>query len=186
MFTYTKGKDAKGTEISLGERLLDLRKMKHLTQEQAGEQAGVTKATISNYENNITSPTFEVLDELLKVYGTSYLEFFDVDAEAFQKDVEVFKKYGLNKHFAMELLLYRKLGGVSATAKCLGLLFQYPVYASSMFEALSHIFDALTSQEGNASKLYPSTPEEQRAFQGIMFQIAKEVETEGKKTKPKK
>ncbi len=185
MFTYEKGKDAKGIEISLGERLLDLRKRKHLTQAEAGEQAGVSPTTISNYENDVTSPTLEVLDKLLKAYDTSYLEFLDVDAEAFQKDVEVFKKYGLNKHFAMELLLYRKLGGVSATAKCLNLFFRYPMYASTMFDALSHIFDALTSREGDTSKLYPSTPEEQRAFQGIMFQIAKEVEAERKKTKPK-
>lgn len=130
-----------GTEISVGERLQDLRKGRHLTMQQVGEQAKVSAATISNYENNITSPTLSILNDILAVYGISIFDFLEVDKKKVQSDIEVFRRYGLSKYFVVDLLLSAKLGQRSNTADCLNFIFKSPLYASVLFEDLSRFLD---------------------------------------------
>lgn len=55
----------------IGERLLDLRKDRSLTQKQVAEQISVSKHTIANYESERTSPNIEMLRGLSIFYNTS-------------------------------------------------------------------------------------------------------------------
>lgn len=44
----------------------------NLTQNEAAERIGVSRDTISNWENGITSPSVEKFKQIEKVYGVSY------------------------------------------------------------------------------------------------------------------
>lgn len=61
----------------LGEKILKLRKMQGLSQEQLGEQVNVTRQTISNWELNETSPNPEQLKLLSKALKISIDELLD-------------------------------------------------------------------------------------------------------------
>lgn len=45
--------------MNLGDKIIELRKNKKLTQEQLSEKLGITRQTLSNWEKNITSPDIE-------------------------------------------------------------------------------------------------------------------------------
>ncbi|MFG3259063.1 helix-turn-helix domain-containing protein [Streptomyces sp. NPDC048172] len=55
----------------LGFRLLELRQSSGLTAEQAGELAGVSKATVSRYERAKGTVRWNQVDQMCRVYGTS-------------------------------------------------------------------------------------------------------------------
>lgn len=54
-----------------GYRLRELRKKKKMTQEQVAKRLGLSKTTISGYENNVKTPSLEVLTKLAILYGAS-------------------------------------------------------------------------------------------------------------------
>lgn len=58
-------------DYSLGSRLRDLRGKKKLTQTQVAKRLNLSKATISGYENNIKTPSIDVLIQLSVLYGAS-------------------------------------------------------------------------------------------------------------------
>jgi len=53
----------------LGEQLKQIRKAKHLTQEQLGKKLGVQKAQVSKLENNATNVTIGTFLKVLKALG---------------------------------------------------------------------------------------------------------------------
>ncbi len=61
--------------LDLSIRLRELRVSKHLRQEQVAKMIGVTKSTISAYENDLRQPSFEVLLKFANLYcvSTDYL-----------------------------------------------------------------------------------------------------------------
>lgn len=65
--------------MKLGENILKLRKQQGLSQEQLGEQIGVTRQTISNWELEETTPNPEQLKLLSKVLNISVDELIDND-----------------------------------------------------------------------------------------------------------
>lgn len=67
--------------MSLGEKILELRKKKGLSQEQLGEQIDVTRQTISNWELGETSPNPEQLKLLSKTLNISIDELLDNDIQ---------------------------------------------------------------------------------------------------------
>lgn len=60
--------------VKIGKFLADLRKEKNLTQEQLGEEIGVTNKTISRWETGTYLPPVEMLQILSKKYGVSINE----------------------------------------------------------------------------------------------------------------
>lgn len=54
-----------------GERLSELRKDKHYTQEELGQMLSVSKYTISSYENEKTSPDDETKVLIAKIFDVS-------------------------------------------------------------------------------------------------------------------
>ena len=63
--------------MSLGNKILELRKKKGLSQEQLGEKVNVTRQTISNWELNETTPNPEQLKLLSNVLNVSIDELLD-------------------------------------------------------------------------------------------------------------
>lgn len=65
--------------MSLGNKILELRKKKGLSQEQLSERINVTRQTISNWELEETSPNPEQLKLLSKEFNISIDELLDND-----------------------------------------------------------------------------------------------------------
>ena len=67
--------------MSLGNKILELRKKEGLSQEQLGEKVNVTRQTISNWELNETTPNPEQLKLLSTVLNISIDELLDNDVK---------------------------------------------------------------------------------------------------------
>jgi len=57
--------------VIIGERLAKLRKAKKLTQDELGNQLGISKYRMSMYENNKHTPSEEVIVSLAKYFDVS-------------------------------------------------------------------------------------------------------------------
>lgn len=57
--------------MSIGEKLLDLRKSKHLSQEEVADQLNVSRQTISKWETDQSMPDFDKIVPLCELYGIS-------------------------------------------------------------------------------------------------------------------
>ena len=70
----------KGVKImSLGNKILELRKKSNLSQEQLAEKMNVTRQTISKWELNETTPDIKQAKELSKIFKISLDELTDND-----------------------------------------------------------------------------------------------------------
>lgn len=67
--------------MSLGNKILELRKKNGLSQEQLGEKVNVTRQTISNWELGETAPNPEQLKLLSKTLNISVDELLDNDVK---------------------------------------------------------------------------------------------------------
>ena len=54
--------------MSLGERLLELRNDKHLSQEEVADKLNVTRQTISKWETDQSTPDFDKIVPLCELY----------------------------------------------------------------------------------------------------------------------
>jgi transcriptional regulator with XRE-family HTH domain len=61
--------------LSIGTRLKELRQNKNLRQDQLAELIGVSKSTVSSYENEGRQPSYDILVSLARVFrvSTDYL-----------------------------------------------------------------------------------------------------------------
>lgn len=55
--------------LRLGEKLKNARQKLNLTQKEVSDSIGIKKNTLSNYENDVSSPDLDTLDALFKLYG---------------------------------------------------------------------------------------------------------------------
>ena len=81
-----------------GDRLKELRKERNLTQEEISEICQVAKQTISNWENNITQPPFEIVKRLAQYFGVTIdylLNFTQDDADKIEKLKIALKEAGM-------------------------------------------------------------------------------------------
>ncbi len=62
--------------MNLGEKLLSLRKMKYLSQEEAAEALDVTRQTISKWETNQSTPDYDKIIPICNLYGITPDELF--------------------------------------------------------------------------------------------------------------
>lgn len=72
--------------MRLGEKVLKLRKKFNISQERLGEQVGVTRQTISNWELGETHPNPEQLKLLSKTLNISIDELLENDIKSVEKD----------------------------------------------------------------------------------------------------
>lgn len=67
--------------MNLGKKLFELRKSKHLSQEQVAERLNVTRQTVSNWELEETSPDLHQAKELAKLFEVSLDELVGFDSK---------------------------------------------------------------------------------------------------------
>jgi len=68
--------DEQATPLNLGERVRQLRKARNWTLEQAAQQVGLARSTLSKIENEQMSPTFEAVRKLATGMGISIPQLF--------------------------------------------------------------------------------------------------------------
>ena len=76
--------------MSLGERLLELRKSKHLSQEELAYKLDVTRQTISKWETDQSTPDFDKIMPLCELYGITSDELLTGNVK--DKDKEIVKE----------------------------------------------------------------------------------------------
>lgn len=76
------GADAVVAPLNLGERVRDLRKERGWTLEQAAQQAGLARSTLSKIENGQMSPTYEALKKLAEGLSISVPQLFTPPSKA--------------------------------------------------------------------------------------------------------
>lgn len=81
-----------------GDRLKELRKEKKLKQEDIAEICDVASQTISNWENNITQPPFDIVKRLAQYFGVTIdylLNFTQDDVDNMEKLKIALKEAGM-------------------------------------------------------------------------------------------
>lgn len=63
--------------MTLGDKIIELRKKKKLTQEQLSERLGVTRQTLSNWENNTTNPDIMQAKNIAELFKISLDDLTD-------------------------------------------------------------------------------------------------------------
>lgn len=63
--------------MTLGNKIIELRKKKNLTQEQLAEKIGVTRQTLSNWEKNSTNPDIEQAKNIASFFKISLDDLTD-------------------------------------------------------------------------------------------------------------
>ena len=71
MYNITKKEEEK---MSLGQRLIELRKEKKLSQEEVAGKLNVTRQTVSKWETDQSTPDFDKILPLCELYGISTLK----------------------------------------------------------------------------------------------------------------
>lgn len=56
---------------TIGDRIINLRDMKDMTQVRLSKMIGVTKSTMSKYENNLTIPNADILGKIADALNTT-------------------------------------------------------------------------------------------------------------------
>ena len=57
--------------MNIGEKIIELRKKDNLTQEKLAEKIGVSRQTLSNWENNNIQPSIDMLIRLSNYFSVS-------------------------------------------------------------------------------------------------------------------
>lgn len=88
--------------MSLGERLLDLRKSKHLSQEEVADKLNVSRQTISKWETDSSTPDFDKIIPICELFEISTEELLtgvkeekEITIESYNNDVRKHKAKGI-------------------------------------------------------------------------------------------
>lgn len=92
--------------MSLGNKILDLRKKQNLSQEQLAEKLNVTRQTISKWELDETSPDIKQAKQLSKIFKVSLDELTDNDI----KDMLIEKVSNTEKLAGMLIKIIKGIG----------------------------------------------------------------------------
>lgn len=67
--------------MTIGEKIIELRKKENLTQEKLAEKLGVSRQTICNWESDSTSPDIKQAKELTQIFKISLDDLLSNDTE---------------------------------------------------------------------------------------------------------
>lgn len=90
--------------MNIGEKLYELRKEKHLSQEEVAEKLDVTRQTISKWETNMSTPDFDKIKPLCELYGITADEL--LTGEKSEKSIVIDMKEKRAKGIALAVLTY--------------------------------------------------------------------------------
>lgn len=91
--------------MSIGKKLLELRKSNNMTQEQFAAKYHVTRQTVSNWENDKHYPDMELLKEIADEYGITFDELFKDDDRYIKTVDSTVKRMSILKKIFLILLI---------------------------------------------------------------------------------
>ena len=74
--------------ITIGNKIKDLRRSRKLTQEELGEALGVSFQAVSKWENNIALPDIALVPTIARYFGVSIDELFDYSKNDIDQEVD--------------------------------------------------------------------------------------------------
>lgn len=77
--------------MSLGEKLVSLRKKQGLSQEDVAQRINVTRQTLSKWESDLTIPNLEQVKQLCRIYNVNLSEFDDDNQQ--RETINLFRHY---------------------------------------------------------------------------------------------
>ncbi len=98
--------------MHIGQKLLDLRKEKHLSQEEVADKLNVTRQTVSKWETEQSTPDFDKIIPLCELYGITADELFtgkkkeEITKEEVSKEETNMEKVKKAKGIGMGIFLY--------------------------------------------------------------------------------
>ena len=63
----------------LGDKIVELRKLKNMTQSDLGTLLNISPQAVSKWERNISQPDFDTIKKMSKVFNVSITEFMEDD-----------------------------------------------------------------------------------------------------------
>ena len=75
--------------MSLGQRLFELRKLKHLSQEEVAEKLNVTRQTISKWETDQSSPELDKIIPICELFEITTDELITGKKEVKEKRLDI-------------------------------------------------------------------------------------------------
>lgn len=91
--------------MSLGERLLELRKEKHLSQEEVADKLNVSRQTISKWETDSSTPDFDKIIPICELFEISTDELLTGNKEATEEKVNTYS-------MSEEEKSHKRIGGI--------------------------------------------------------------------------
>ena len=118
----------------LGEKLLDLRKSKGLSQEEVADKLGVTRQTVSKWETDQSTPDFDKIAPLCKLYDISADELLTgVVIEKEEKEEVINTNTEGKRAFGICLGIFLYFVAVAWIMTSIPVLMINPVLASAIF-----------------------------------------------------
>lgn len=153
---------------SLGERLLNLRKEKKLSQEELADKLNVTRQTISKWETDQSMPDFDKIVPLCELYGITPNELFielnggntsKNDKSVIDLEEEKLRTSKKAKGIAFSVVLY--FLGVVWTMITIPVMNMNPIVASAIFLLICGVATGIIIYVGIRYKKIITSKEEQ-------------------------
>ncbi len=91
--------------MTIGKRIVKFRKEHKISQETLSEKLGITRQTLSNYENDITSPEIETANKIAKTLNISLDELLGNDLSFIESKLKDNEKINKNNSKLLKILL---------------------------------------------------------------------------------
>lgn len=85
---YVKVNCERGENMSLGQRLMELRKEKHLSQEEVADQLNVTRQSVSKWETDQSTPDFDKILPICELFGITTEELITGEKKVINNEDE--------------------------------------------------------------------------------------------------
>jgi transcriptional regulator with XRE-family HTH domain len=117
----------------LGEKLLDLRKSKGLSQEEVADKLGVTRQTVSKWETDQSTPDFDKIAPLCELYEISADELLTGVITEKKEEVTINNTDSRKRTFGICIGIFLYFVAVAWIMTSIPVLMINPVLASAIF-----------------------------------------------------
>lgn len=117
----------------LGEKLLDLRKSKGLSQEEVADKLGVTRQTVSKWETDQSTPDFDKIAPLCELYEISADELLTGVITEKKEEVTINNNDSKKRTFGICMGIFLYFVAVAWIMTSIPVLMINPVLASAIF-----------------------------------------------------
>lgn len=120
--------------MTLGQRLIEFRKSKNLSQEGLAEKLNVTRQTISKWETDQSTPDFDKIVPLCEVFGITTDELFNGTKENMEKIVPIKNQENSKKRtIGLVIGIFLYFVAIVWVMITIPVLLMNPIVASSIF-----------------------------------------------------